>query len=73
MAGLGLDSRAVIAFTLVVVTGIVALYGMYKGWTTNDLLAVLAFFGPLVTAVITFYFGQKNEENRNSIAKGIQK
>jgi hypothetical protein len=61
---MGLDSRAVIAFTLVIVTAIVATYGMYLKWTVTDLLSVLAFFGPLLTAVITFYFGQKNEEKR---------
>ena len=67
--GISLDSRAVIAFTLVIVTAIVATYGMYLKWTVNDLLAVLAFFGPLLTAVITFYFSQKNEENRRNIEK----
>jgi hypothetical protein len=66
---MGLDSRAVIAFTLVIVTAIVATYGMYLKWTVNDLLAVMAFFGPLLTAVITFYFGQKNEEKRLALTR----
>ena len=67
--GMGLDSRAVIAFTLVIVTAIVATYGMYLKWTVTDLLSVLAFFGPLLTAVITFYFGQKNEEKRLALTR----
>jgi ABC-type Fe3+-siderophore transport system permease subunit len=69
--GIGIDSRAIIAFTLVIVTGIIAIYGMYLKWTTTDLLSVLAFFGPLITAVITYYFGQKNEEKRAAIEKGL--
>ena len=58
------DSRAVIAGMLVIVTLAVSIYGMYLKWTTIDILAILAFFGPLLTAAITYYFGQKNEEKK---------
>jgi len=61
---LGADSRAVITLALIVVAGIVAVYGMYLEWSITDLLSVLAFFGPLLTAAITYYFGQKTEERK---------
>jgi uncharacterized protein YktA (UPF0223 family) len=54
----------VIAGMLVIVAFLVTIYGMYLKWTTTDILAILAFFGPLLTAVITYYFGQKSEEKR---------
>jgi len=61
---MNVDSRAVIAGMLVIVTGIVAVYGMYLKWTTTDILAILAFLGPMLTAAITYYFGQKSEEKK---------
>jgi drug/metabolite transporter (DMT)-like permease len=56
------DYRAWIAFGILIITGLITFYGMYLGWTTTEILAILAFFGPLLTAAITYYFVQKTEE-----------
>ena len=61
------DYRALIAIVLLVVTGVVAVYGMYLGWSTIDILALMAFFGPLLTAAITYYFiGKTTEKSRQT-------
>ena len=56
------DYRAWIAIGILIITGLVTFYGMYLGWSTTEILAILAFFGPLLTAAITYYFVQKTEE-----------
>jgi drug/metabolite transporter (DMT)-like permease len=58
------DYRAWIAIILLIITGATAFYGMYLGWSTTEILAIMAFFGPLLTAAITYYFLQKTEEKR---------
>ena len=61
------DCRAAITVTLLFVTGAVAIYGMYLGWTTTEILAIMAFFGPLLTAAITYYFiGKTSERSRQT-------
>ncbi len=58
------DYRGIITVALLIVTGAVALCGMLLGWTTEEILAIMAFFGPLLTAAITYYFAEKAEERR---------
>ena len=61
------DYRAFITIVLLVVTGAVAIYGMYLGWSTTEILALMAFFGPLLTAAITYYFvGKTTEKSRQN-------
>ena len=61
---MGIDARAVISSMLIVVTCIVTFYAMFLSWTLTDILGLLAFFGPMDTAAIAFYFGQKDEAKR---------
>lgn len=56
------DYRALITVILLILTGVVCLYGMYLGWSTPDVLAVTAFFGQWVMAAITYYFVSKQVE-----------
>jgi drug/metabolite transporter (DMT)-like permease len=60
------DYRALITVVLLLLTGAVAIYGMYLGWTTTEILAIMAFFGPLLTAAITYYFVGKTEKLRQA-------
>ncbi len=60
------DYRALISFALVILTGVIAIYGMYLGWTTTEILAIMAFFGPLLTAAITYYFVTRAEKDRQT-------
>lgn len=59
------DYRALITIILLILTGITCLYGMFLGWTTTEILAILAFFGPMDTAAITYYFVRKQIERAN--------
>lgn len=63
------DSRAVIATLLVLAITGIAFYAMYLKWPLTDILGMLAFFGPFVSAAIAFYFGVKNESNRIALAR----
>lgn len=58
------DYRAWITIALIICAVIIAVYGMSIGWTTTDILAMMAFFGPLLSAAITYYFVEKAEESR---------
>jgi hypothetical protein len=51
-----------ITIALIAVTFVIAMYGMHIGWSTTETLALLAFFGPLLTAAITHYFTGKTAE-----------
>jgi fatty acid desaturase len=51
-----------ITIALVAVTFVITIYGMHIGWSTTEILALLAFFGPLLTAAITHYFLGKSAE-----------
>ncbi len=58
------DYRALITIALVILTGAIAVYGMYLGWTTTEILVIMAFFGLLLTVAITYYFVARTEKDR---------
>lgn len=59
------DYRALIAVILLILTGVVAIYGMMIRWTMTDILGLMAFFGPMDTAAVTYYFSAKQSEAVN--------
>jgi len=64
------DYRALITVILLILTGAICLYGMNLGWTTTEILAIMAFFGPMDTAAITYYFvGRQVERISAALAK----
>lgn len=53
------DYKALITCILLIMTGIVTVYGMHLKWAVTEILALLAFFGPMDTAAVTYYFVSK--------------